>query len=99
GSPHWRGVGRGPGHRALGPTGMSQLPSARRGPTLAERLAAFRYHADEDVSSLLLPPPDAGPVAPAPAEEALGEYLSFELSGTTYAVPLGAVQEILRARR
>ncbi len=66
---------------------------------MAERLAAFRYHADEDVSSLLLPPPDAEPVTPAPAEEALGEYLSFELSGTTYAVPLGAVQEILRARR
>ncbi|MGO8970479.1 MAG: chemotaxis protein CheW [Myxococcaceae bacterium] len=70
---------------------------AQRAASLAERLEAFCYRPDEDVSRLALPPAGPGEVAPLPAE-AVREYLSFELAQTTYAVPLGAVLEILRAR-
>jgi purine-binding chemotaxis protein CheW len=74
-------------------------PRARRPVALAERLRAFRYHPDEDVSELSsLPPATDREAAPAPADEELREYLSFELEQQTFAVPLGAVLEILRAR-
>lgn len=71
----------------------------RRPASLAERLRAFRYQPDEDVSFLTALPTQVGSEAPAaPADEERRDYLSFELEGTTYAVPLGAVLEILRAR-
>jgi purine-binding chemotaxis protein CheW len=66
---------------------------------LAERLRAFRYHPDEEVGGLTaLPPPVEAPRT-TPPEQQLREYLSFGLGEQTYAVPLSAVQEILRARR
>jgi purine-binding chemotaxis protein CheW len=71
----------------------------RRPAVLAERLRAFRYQPDEDVSGLLaLPPSEVGPSQPEPADEVRREYLSFQLEGAAYAVPLQAVLEILRAR-
>jgi purine-binding chemotaxis protein CheW len=76
------------------------MPFPRRTASLADRLRAFRYHPDEDVAALthLLPP--AGDAPPeAPAEQEVREYLSFELGEATYLVPLGAMMEILRARR
>ncbi len=78
---------------------MKRLPSAQRAASLAERLADFRYRPDEDVSGLQLPAA-AGTkgVAAEPAPQVLREYLSFELQQTTYAVPIEAVLEILRAR-
>lgn len=78
---------------------MSPVSPPRRPGALAERLRAFRYQPDEDVSGLLaLPPPTDTKTAAVPADEELREYLSFELEGATYAVPLRAVLEILRAR-
>jgi purine-binding chemotaxis protein CheW len=66
---------------------------------LAERLRAFRYHPDEEVEGLTLLPPPVEAHPTTPAEEQLREYLSFGLGEQTYAVPLNAVQEILRAQR
>jgi len=64
-----------------------------------ERLRAFRYQPDEDISDLsALPPLTPRAALAAPPNEERREYLSFELEGTTYAVPLSAVLEILRAR-
>jgi purine-binding chemotaxis protein CheW len=78
---------------------MSAAAPPRQVGALAERLRAFRYRPDEDISGLLaLPPPMDSPTARTPAEEERREYLSFELEGATYAVPLQAVLEILRAR-
>lgn len=77
---------------------MSRGDDAPAPPSLAERLSAFRYRSDEDVSGLLLPEGGGAPTAPAPASQALREYLSFELQEATYAVALSEVQEILRAR-
>jgi purine-binding chemotaxis protein CheW len=79
---------------------MSQTsPPPRRPIALDERLRAFRYHPDEDVSGLSsLPPATDREVPPAPVDQELREYLSFDLESQTYAVPLGTVLEILRAR-
>jgi purine-binding chemotaxis protein CheW len=79
---------------------MKRVATPRRPLPLAERLSSFRYQPEEDVSALLALPPktDAQPPAPPPADEERREYLSFELEGTTYAVPLSTVLEILRAR-
>ncbi len=78
---------------------MSQTAPPRRSAALLERLRAFRYHPDEDVSGLLaLPPASQSQAAHVPKDEEKREYLSFELEGATYAVPLRAVLEILRAR-
>jgi purine-binding chemotaxis protein CheW len=78
---------------------MSAAAPPRRLGALAERLSAFRYRPDEDISGLLaLPPPTDSQQARTPAEEERREYLSFQLEGATYAVPLQAVLEILRAR-
>ena len=78
---------------------MSATAPPRRTAALEERLREFRYHPDEDVSGLQALPA-AAQAAPAlpPADEVLREYLSFELEGATYAVPLAGVLEILRAR-
>ena len=79
---------------------MSPAPTPHRPATFAERLRVFRYQPDEDVSGLsALPSQTEGESPAAPADVERREYLSFELEGTTYAVPLGAVLEILRARR
>jgi purine-binding chemotaxis protein CheW len=78
---------------------MTKPATVRRSPSLADRLRAFRYQPDEDVSFLsALPPPTHGQMPLAPVDAELREYLSFELEEATYAVPLGAVLEILRAR-
>ena len=78
---------------------MSKASPPRRPAALVERLRSFRYQPDEDVSGLeVLPPPTDTATPTAPADEERREYLSFELEGTRYAVPLGAVLEILRAR-
>ena len=78
---------------------MSQAVPPRPPAPLGERLRAFRYHPDEDVSGLSALPLQTQGEAPAvPADVELREYLSFELEGATYAVPLGAILEILRAR-
>jgi purine-binding chemotaxis protein CheW len=76
------------------------MPLPRRTASLADRLRTFRYHPDEDVSALmrLLPPPGDAPQE-LPLEQAVREYLSFELGETTYLVPLGSMMEILRAQR
>jgi purine-binding chemotaxis protein CheW len=78
---------------------MSRTSPPRRVAALVERLRAFRYRPDEDISELsALPPATDREAPPAPVDEELREYLSFELEDETYAVPLGAVLEILRAR-
>ena len=79
---------------------MSGTSSPRAPLPLAEALRAFRYHPDEDVSGLSsLPAPSGGgtPMAAPAAGVEFREYLSFELEKATYAVPLAAVLEILRA--
>jgi purine-binding chemotaxis protein CheW len=77
---------------------MKSGPDSPLAPSLQARLRDFRYRPEEDVSGLLLPEAGQPPVAAAPATESTREYLSFELQETTYAVPLSAVLEILRAR-
>jgi purine-binding chemotaxis protein CheW len=78
---------------------MSKPAPPRRPAALAERLRSFAYQPDEDVSGLeALPPPTDTETPTASADEERRDYLSFELEGTTYAVPLTAVLEILRAR-
>jgi len=77
---------------------MRDRPDSPAVPGLPARLHAFRYRPDEDVSGLHLPESGVAPVAAEPAAEAPREYLSFDLQETTYAVPLSAVLEILRAR-
>jgi purine-binding chemotaxis protein CheW len=78
---------------------MSEALTPRLPAALAERLRAFRYRPDEDISLLSALPSQTEWQRPAPpADEERRDYLSFELEGTTYAVPLGAVLEILRAR-
>jgi purine-binding chemotaxis protein CheW len=78
---------------------MSRANPPRRPASLLERLRAFRYQPDEDISGLLaLPPLTQVEAQSAAPDETRREYLSFELEGTTYAVPLSAVLEILRAR-
>ncbi len=77
---------------------MKSVPASPPAPSLQARLRDFRYRPEEDLSGLVLPEAGETPVAAAPAPEALREYLSFELQETTYAVPLSAVLEILRAR-
>jgi purine-binding chemotaxis protein CheW len=78
---------------------MSKVATPRRPAALAERLRSFRYQPDEDVSGLeALPPPTDTQTPAASADEERRDYLSFELEATTYAVPLVAVLEILRAR-
>ncbi len=78
---------------------MTRTSTPRGLAPLGERLRAFRYHPDEDVSGLSsLPPATKGETAAPAVDEQWMEYLSFELEEATYAVPLGAVLEILRAR-
>jgi purine-binding chemotaxis protein CheW len=78
---------------------MSRPSPPHRPVSFLARLRSFRYQPDEDISGLSALPPltQVEALAPAP-DEARREYLSFELEGTTYAVPLSAVLEILRAR-
>jgi purine-binding chemotaxis protein CheW len=78
---------------------MTRTALPRPSLSLAEGLRAFRYHPDEDVSGLhCLPAASEGQTPSTPGAAELLDYLSFELEGATYAVKLGAVLEILRAR-
>jgi purine-binding chemotaxis protein CheW len=78
---------------------MTRVTPPVRALSLAQRLAEFRYRPEEDVSRLtVLPPATEGERPAVPEAEELREYLSFELEEATYAVPLMAVLEILRAR-
>jgi purine-binding chemotaxis protein CheW len=78
---------------------MRRSGAPGRPASLLERLRGFRYQPDEDISDLsALPPLTQVAASAAPLDEERREYLSFELEGTTYAVPLSAVLEILRAR-
>ena len=65
--------------------------------SIEELLARFRYRPDEETTGLVELP--ASPVEPdrAPGAEEL-QLLIFGLDGSEYAVALGAVTEILRAR-
>ena len=63
---------------------------------LAELLDGFFYRPDEDVSDLGALVEDTDEPAPAAPEEAPEEFLAFVLEGETYAVPLGAVREIVK---
>jgi purine-binding chemotaxis protein CheW len=66
--------------------------------TLAERLKAFRYHPEEEVPPLAALPPQGEEGRPASVVEEVREVLSFDLGERAYAVALGTVLEILRAR-
>lgn len=59
-------------------------------------LARFLYRPDEEVGAFLTLAPEMEGVPEAPAEEEPEEFLAFELSGETYAVPIAAVREILK---
>lgn len=74
------------------------MDAPRRPPSLAERLKAFRYHPEEEVPPLPMLPPRDEDARPAVVAEEMREVLSFELAERNYAVALGTVLEILRAR-
>ncbi len=66
-------------------------------PRFAELLDRFFYRPDEAVGAFLELAPEVDEEGGAPAlEEPLEEFLAFVLEGETYAVPIGAVREILR---
>jgi purine-binding chemotaxis protein CheW len=66
--------------------------------SLEQRLAAFRYDPDEDLSGLLELPETAVELDSGSGEGQL-ELLCFGIGEAEYAVPLRAVREILRAQR
>ena len=74
------------------------MDAPRPSPSLAERLKAFRYRPEEEVPPLAMFPARGEDARPAAVAEEVREVLSFELAGGTYAVALGGVLEILRAR-
>jgi purine-binding chemotaxis protein CheW len=60
-----------------------------------QRLSAFFYRPDEDVTGLL----DLGEpatAAPAPPVEAPGEFLAFALGAERFLLPLAAVREVVK---
>lgn len=61
--------------------------------TLLER---FFYRPDEPVGAFLELAPEADRSGEAPSEEPPEEFLAFVLENETYAVPIGAVREILK---
>lgn len=64
--------------------------------SFADLLDRFFYRADEDVGAFLeLAPQTDRAQEPVPEEEP-EEFLAFLLEGETYAVPIGAVREILK---
>lgn len=62
----------------------------------AELLDRFFYRPDEAVGSFLEQAPESDRVLEAQLEETPEEFLAFMLEGETYAVPIGAVREILK---
>jgi purine-binding chemotaxis protein CheW len=64
-------------------------------PTAQDLLDGFLYRPDEEVPSTLLLEGEL-PEAPTAPEEPLADFLSFELAGERYAVPLSSVREILK---
>jgi purine-binding chemotaxis protein CheW len=64
-------------------------------PSAQDLLDGFLYRPDEDVPASLLLEGEM-PEAPVAPEEPLADYLSFQLAGERYAVPIGAVREILK---
>jgi purine-binding chemotaxis protein CheW len=74
-------------------------PEAPAAPPAAERdaLADFFWREDEEVDGL----PAAAPAAATPGEEdqqGTSEWLSFLLGGEEYALAIGQVREVLKAR-
>ena len=66
--------------------------------SLEAALRTFRYRPEEDVSGLIELPQSPLEPEPAARQEEL-QLLAFTLDTEEYAVPLGTVTEILRARR
>ncbi len=62
----------------------------------AELLDRFFYRPDEAVGSFLEQAPLSDRIADALPDETPEEFLAFVLEGETYAVPIGAVREILK---
>jgi purine-binding chemotaxis protein CheW len=62
----------------------------------AALLDRFFFRPDEAVGSFLELAPEVGRGQDAPPEETPEEFLAFTLEGETYAVPIGAVREILK---
>ena len=62
----------------------------------AELLDRFFYRPDEDVGPFLEQAPISDRIAQATPEETPEEFLAFVLESETYAVPIGAVREILK---
>ncbi len=62
----------------------------------AELLDRFFYRPDEAVGSFLELAPHSDRSAQAAPDETPEEFLAFVLEGETYAVPIGAVREILK---
>jgi purine-binding chemotaxis protein CheW len=62
----------------------------------AELLDRFFYRPDEDVGSFLELAPVSDRIAQAAPDETPEEFLAFVLESETYAVPIGAVREILK---
>jgi purine-binding chemotaxis protein CheW len=56
----------------------------------------FLYRPDEEVGPFLELAPEVGALARPVPEEPPEEFLAFELSGETYALPIAAVREILK---
>lgn len=64
--------------------------------SFAELLDRFFYRPDEAVGAFLELAPESDRDVQAAAEETPEEFLAFVLEGETYAVPIGAVREILK---
>ena len=62
----------------------------------AELLDRFFYRPDEAVGPFLEQAPLSDRIADALPDETPEEFLAFVLEGETYAVPIGAVREILK---
>ncbi len=62
----------------------------------AELVDQFLYRPDEAVGAFLELAPEVEAAADAAVEELPEEFLAFELSGETYAVPIATVREILK---
>ncbi len=62
----------------------------------AELLDRFFYRPDEDVGAFLEFAPVSDRIEQAAPDESPEEFLAFVLEGETYAVPIGAVREILK---
>lgn len=65
-------------------------------PTFADLLDRFFYRPDETIGPFLELAPQADRTQAPVEEEAPEEFLAFVLERETYAVPIGAVREILK---